>query len=220
MKKDLKQNFVKQLKDVIELYENSKIDSNRVASNIIVRAQAVVNRIAGKNSDYYKKIENIINQYDQWADRYTGKIQAVMGAVDGLLLDLESDSLKSLTELIHDDLFSDYLEMAESLLEDSFKDASAVIAGSTLEEHLRKLSEKNNINTKIISSSKEKPKKTSQLNQELYKNEILGKGEMMQITAWLDIRNNAAHGNYGEYDNNIVELMIKGIRSLISNYPA
>ncbi len=139
MNKDLKQVFIKQLKDVVDLYEKSKLTNNRVASNIITRARAVVNRIAGKNSDYYKKIEEYIDQYQQWEARHNSKIQSIMGTVDALLLDLEADYLKSLTELIHDDIFSDYLEMAESLLDDSFKDASAVIAGSTLEEHLRKL---------------------------------------------------------------------------------
>jgi hypothetical protein len=57
------------------------------------------------------------------------------------------------------------------------------------------------------------------LNQELYKKNIIKKGEMMQITAWLDIRNNAAHGNYTEYNKQQVDLMVKGIRILISNNP-
>ena len=73
---------------------------------------------------------------------------------------------------------------------------------------------------KIISSGKEKPKKASKLNQELYKEHIIKKGEMMQITAWLDIRNSSAHGNYDEYDKDKVDIMIKGIRSFISIYPA
>ncbi len=43
---------------------------------------------------------------------------------------------------------------------------------------------------------------------------------MMQITAWLDIRNNAAHGKYSEYNNQQVDLMINGMRVFISNNPA
>ena len=39
-------------------------------------------------------------------------------------------------------LFADFLEMASELQRKGFKDAAAVIAGSTLEEHLRKLATK------------------------------------------------------------------------------
>ena len=38
----------------------------------------------------------------------------------------------------------------------------------------------------------------------------------MQITAWLDIRNNSAHGNYNEHNTDQVDLMIKGIKNFIS----
>ncbi len=220
MDKDLKQVFIKQLKDVIEFYEKPERKSNRLASNIITRARAVVERITGKNSNYYKKIDEVLNQYQVYEDNYTNKLQTIMGTVDALLLDLEADYLKSLTELIHDDIFSNYLEMAEEFLNDGFKDASAVIAGSTLEEYLRKLCNKNNIDVKIISSGKGKPKPASQLNQELYKKNKIKKGEMMQITAWLDIRNNAAHGKYNEYNSQQVDLMIKGIKVFTSNNPA
>lgn len=41
-----------------------------------------------------------------------------------------------------------------------------------------------------------------------------------QVTAWLDIRNNAAHGNYLEYTENDVGLMIKGVNSFIATKPA
>ncbi len=62
MKKDLKDKFIQQLKDVINEYEKFKQDNrhnNRIASSIITRAKAVVNRIVGQNSEYYKRIEKL-----------------------------------------------------------------------------------------------------------------------------------------------------------------
>jgi len=38
--------------------------------------------------------------------------------------------------------------------------------------------------------------------------------------AWLDIRNNAAHGKYSEYSDEDVDLMIKGILNFIASNPA
>ena len=39
-------------------------------------------------------------------------------------------------------------------------------------------------------------------------------------TAWIHLRNDAAHGRYSEYDDNDVLSMVIGIRDFISRYPA
>lgn len=41
-----------------------------------------------------------------------------------------------------------------------------------------------------------------------------------QITAWLDLRNNAAHGKYDKYSIEEVKLMIAGIRNFLLAFPA
>ncbi len=40
------------------------------------------------------------------------------------------------------------------------------------------------------------------------------------VTAWLDLRNKAAHGEYGKYEADQVGLMIDGIRDFITRHPA
>ena len=40
------------------------------------------------------------------------------------------------------------------------------------------------------------------------------------VTAWLDLRNKAAHGNYSEYNDNQVKQMIMGVRDFIIRNPA
>ena len=59
--------------------------------------------------------------------------------------DYEAGHLQLLNELIHADLFSDFLEMADYLFEEGYKDPTAVIGGGVLEEQLRKLCQKNKI---------------------------------------------------------------------------
>ena len=56
--------------------------------------------------------------------------------------------LANIDELIHADIFTGFLEMGYYLLEEGYKDPAAVLAGGTLEEHLRKLCQKNNIETR------------------------------------------------------------------------
>jgi hypothetical protein len=58
------------------------------------------------------------------------------------------------------EVFTDFIEMAEHLLEQGYKDPAAVVAGSVLEEHLRQLCHKNAIDTVTVDSSgKANPKK-------------------------------------------------------------
>ena len=40
---------------------------------------------------------------------------------------------------MHAELFADFLEMADYLLSEGYKDPAAVLGGSMLEEHLRQL---------------------------------------------------------------------------------
>jgi len=216
MKRNYKKYYLEQLKRILDDYSSGGARGPREGSRIITQCKAAVKRIVGKNSEYFLRINQILNQFSKFKDSYSEKIAVVIGVVKALYQDIQAGYLKELVEIITEEIFSDYLEMAEYLLEEHLKDASAVIAGSTLEEHLRKIAINNHIDIYKNLSGKEIPKKTSRLNQELYKKEIIKKGEMKQITAWLDIRNNAAHGDYDEYDENQVDIMIKGIRLFIS----
>jgi hypothetical protein len=63
----------------------------------------------------------------------------LQGVLRALRADYEAGRLQSFQELVHADLFSDFLEMAEYFLQEGYKDPAAVIAGGVLEQHLRKL---------------------------------------------------------------------------------
>ena len=52
------------------------------------------------------------------------------------------------------------------------------------------------------------------------KNQIYSKLDQKSVTAWLDLRNNAAHGHYDKYEAVQVELMISGVRDFIARNPA
>ena len=54
-------------------------------------------------------------------------------------------------------------------------------------------------------------KKSDRLNADLAKAEVYSKLDQKQITAWLDLRNNAAHGKYGEYTEQQVNQLQSGV---------
>ena len=100
---------------------------------------------------------------------------------------------------------------------EGYKDPAAVIAGSVLEEHLRKLCDKNSIPTAKPTGE---PKKAEAINAELAGANIYSKGDQKNVTAWLDLRNKAAHGKYAEYTKEQVALLIQSIRDFITRNPA
>ena len=123
----------------------------------------------------------------------------------------------NLKGLIAGEIFSDYLEMAEHLLDEGYKDAAAVIIGSSLESHLRQLCSTNSIS--LESESGKGRKSAQRLNEDLYKNEVYNKTDLKQVEYFLDIRNSAAHGDYDDYDKERVSQMLLGVTSFISNHP-
>jgi hypothetical protein len=46
------------------------------------------------------------------------------------------------------------------------------------------------------------------------------KMDQKNVTAWLDLRNKAAHGHYEQYQKEQVALLISGVRDFITRNPA
>ena len=176
------------------------------------RCITAIERATGKDSTYFKLSMKISTE--KTSPYY--QVPHQIGVAKGLLSDIENDYLTSFEETIHGDLFADYLEMATHLVENRYKDPAAVLAGSTLEVHLRQLCEKHG----VAAEQDGKMKKTERLNQDLAQAGAYTKLDLKNITAWLDIRNNAAHGKYKEYTKDQVKFLIAGIRDFINRHPA
>ena len=190
---------------------NRGIESD-IAHGIIARASKLVPIITGPRSEYTKRIKYIL-EVDGHPSFHAGQIVDVLSALyDELRLGYLTES----EGLMYADLFGDFLSQAEYLVNNKFKDAAAVMAGGVLESHLRKLATDNAIELhKKGREGEQIPKKTSELNHELKKKNIYGQFDCKQIDAWLDLRNNAAHGHYLKFDLAQVELFISWLREFI-----
>jgi hypothetical protein len=176
--------------------------------SLVTRAIASIHRVTGVNSTYSKEIERILEALPS-IHKHTSSI---IGITQALKEDLELGYIQSLVEIVHSEIFSDFLDMARHLNNSGYKDSSAVLAGSTLESHLRKLALKNSIEVE----KDDRPIKANKLNADLTKADIYGLLDQKNITAWLDLRNKAAHGNYEEYTKEQVDLLIAGIQDFIT----
>jgi len=216
--------FIKQLDAILVSYAQLKarynIDRLRTPSSdvqrIITQSRATIMRIVRIDSPYAKQVDDILSR-SVW-DLY--KMDNIIGVVEALKYDLEADYMQTEEELIHGELFSDFLDMASYLLEEGYKDPAAVICGSSLEGHLRQLSKKLGIEIMVETSSGHKPKRAESLNMEIYKASGYSVLDSKNVTAWLDLRNKASHGHFNEYTADQVRIMLAGVRDFIARNPA
>jgi hypothetical protein len=180
-------------------------------TELIVRMEAAIERLAPRSSRYVKEAETF--------RRYHGRERSVRlaGILQALKEDVNAGWLKTVEELVHADTFSDLLEQARELNSKGYKDAAAVIAGTVLESHLRLLCDKNSIPTMLPAG---RHKTADSMNSELAKSGVYNQLQQKQVTAWLGIRNAAAHGKYGEYTGANVVSLISGVEQFIINNPA
>ncbi|MEM7112381.1 MAG: hypothetical protein AAF614_08110 [Chloroflexota bacterium] len=214
--------FQKQLKDVVTEYDTVKErsrfdDASDVLSDVQVndlqtRCLAAIERAAGRKSVYFERAIAILDTNNHSYGHLAGQI----GVAKSLLSDLQNGYLKSLEEIIHGDVFGDFLEMSDHLNNSGYKNAAAVLAGSTLEAHIRQLCNKHSVTI----TQNGKLKKADTLNADLVKTNVYSKLDQKNVTAWLGLRNNAAHGHYSAYDKNQVALLISGIRDFVTRHPA
>ena len=207
--------IIQQIDDILAKYHSSSNDAagNSRAINILFSA---INRLAPPGSVYIRNLK----VYEPRLENYTSltvSMEPVLGILQALRNDYESGYLQSVVELVHADIFADFLDMADYLLQQGYKDPAAVVTGSVLEAHLRKVCEKHSIDVVKADGTS---KKADTLNSELTAVGAYSKLDQKSVTAWLDLRNKAAHGQYAEFTKEQVILMLQGVRDFAARYPA
>ncbi|CAA0117894.1 Uncharacterised protein [BD1-7 clade bacterium] len=133
----------------------------------------------------------------------------------GILLairnEVESGWLSTTRGLISAEIFGDFLEMAEHLLDENYKDPAAVLIGSALEQHLKNIAIANDVSLTYPNKNGEAPKKADVLNADLVKAGVYSKIDQKSITSWLGIRNDAAHGKFDGYNDEQVRFMLVAV---------
>jgi hypothetical protein len=208
------------LKDIDQvLAETPAYGGSGAVAEMASRLYACICRHAPVGSPHRKQAEAYISQHP--GDFYNNTSQVLDGVLRVLRSDIAAGRTASYDELVHADIFIDLLAQAGYLLSESYRRAAAVLAGGTLEEHLRKMAAKAGIS---VVDPKNQPRPASALNADLYS--AAGaylKSEQAQVDAWQKVRNDAAHGKVNfeqQYTDPDVRRMCDGIRDFIAKYPA
>lgn len=195
--------------DIEELYLDNTVYGGWYAQCLVFLAD-----FPGDNHIY-------TTEFKGWAQGGSpNSVSAAVSILKALKSDLELGYLSTIRELIHADMFADFLDMATYLQTEGYKDAAAVMAGGVLEQHLRQLCPKHAISLEVDSGNGPRPRKADSMNAELARGNVYTRGEQKQVTAWLDLRNKAAHAQYNEYSMEEVLLFLQGLRNFVIRHPA
>ncbi|URN07141.1 hypothetical protein LUW74_29980 [Actinomadura madurae] len=211
--------FIDQIDRLIQEYETLRkqarhddlSDLPEESQVIVVRLRAALARLRPADTPYAQEMSAVAHEKPHI------RIPVYVGILRALKADMLEGWLEGISELLHAQTFADLLDQSNELLNKAYKDPAAVVAGSTLEAHIRLLCDKYGVSLQQASGN---PKKADTMNADLVKAGAYNGLQQKAVTAWLAIRNASAHGEYTKYDQGQVANMLQGVRDFIIRNPA
>lgn len=186
----------------------ARVYDDQLAYEWLAGGQSLLERIFGFDSTNARLFAEPFQKLNTTSGRDLGR---ALGVLRSARSEVEGGYLFNTRVLIEAEVFSDFLEQAEHLLERNYYQAAAVLAGGVLEDAIRKLCERNDIAI---------PEKATidPLNVELAKKGIYSTLEQKRVTALADIRNKAAHAKWDEFSQGDVEGMLRDVTRFVADY--
>jgi hypothetical protein len=131
------------------------------------------------------------------------RIAAVFAAAEA---DYLGGLFNSLSHLVQAEVFDTQLDQARELLASGYASPAAVVAGVVLETTIKGLCGENGIPLG----------KLGKMNEDLTKAGVYNKLVQKKVQVWADVRNNAAHGHYDQFEPADVQDMIRDIETFVS----
>ncbi len=162
-------------------------------------------------------LTNLLGSEHVYVERFTTGVQRSasshamtgQGILRAVREDIEAGYLTDRT-LISAEVFTDFLEMATHLHNNGYKDAAASLTGGVLKDGLRKIAAAHNVKLKARED-------LSSLNSKLVSASVYNDLMRKKVRVWINVRNNADHGHFGEYDANDVADMVGGVERFLAD---
>jgi hypothetical protein len=203
-----------------ERAENADLSGDGVPKSEVItfriRLRAALDRLAPPGTAYAAEAAKLAEAPERaWAGNLVVKYMDLLAA---LRADVEKGYVRRIETTVREAVYDDFLEMAEEIFE-IHPAPAAVVAGSVLEEHVRKLCAANDID---VLGADGRPRKFEQLSHELVKAEevAIREPERKVLAGWYGQRTEGAHGRYENVIAEDVPRMIDGIRDFMVRHPA
>lgn len=157
-----------------------------------------------EESIHFKQFNHIFSKSSGEVDEFETCREILISAKK----DFEGGFLFNVSALVKAEVLDDVLEQANALLDAGYKDAACILNGVTLETTLKELSKRAKVSLG----------KLDKMNTDLCKAGVYNMAKQKQITAWAELRNKAAHGEWTAYDSDDVRSFQDGVQRFIADY--
>ena len=164
----------------------------------------LLQRAFGEESVHFQNFQQHYKNFQKWESEFEICRSIFLSAKE----DYEGGYLFNLRSLVKAEVLDDAFEQAKELLASGYKDPACILAGVSLEVALKDLCSRNSVATA----------KLDKMNSDLAKAGIYNLAKQKQITAWADLRNKSAHGDWNAYNTADTEDMIKGVERFVADY--
>jgi hypothetical protein len=163
----------------------------------------LLQRTFGESSVHYKHFAESYAAFEGWL----ADVETSFGIFKAAEEDYLGGYLFHIRTLAKAEVLSDALEQAKALLHLGYKDPACILARVALESALKDLSAKYGV----------AEGKLDRMNAELTKAGAYNVVKQKQITAWADIGNKAAHGDWASYTDADTVAMVNGVEALVAD---
>jgi len=140
-----------------------------------------------------------------------GDRDAGVEVLKALRADVEAGYLRKLSDLVCAEVFGDFLDMAQHLLDQGYRHPSASLTGAVLEDGLRRIAR----NHDIVVTDKDN---LNSLRDKCAQKKVYNDLVRRQITAWTALRDSADHGKFEDYTAQQVGSMIADVGAFLAGH--
>lgn len=163
----------------------------------------LLQRTFGEKSVHYMNFSELYKEFQGWVSNFDDCFGVFKAAQE----DYEHGYLFNIRTLAKAEVLADALAQAKDLLSSGYKDPACVLARVALEAALKDLAAKHSV----------LEGKLDRMNADLTKIGAYNMAKQKQITAWAEIGNKAAHGEWNAYTNQDAIAMVAGVEALVAD---
>jgi HEPN domain-containing protein len=163
----------------------------------------LLHRTFGESSIHYKNLAEHYSKFEGWVSDFNDSYGIFRAARE----DYEGGYLFNIRTLAKAEILSDAIDQAKALLASGYKDPACILARVALESVLKDLASRHGVSES----------KLDRMNADLTRIGAYNMAKQKQITAWAEIGNKAAHGNWSDYTEQDAAAMVTGVEALIAD---
>lgn len=163
----------------------------------------LLHRTFGESSIHYKNLAEHYSKFEGWISDFKDSYGIFRAARE----DYEGGYLFNIRTLAKAEVLSDAIGQAKELLASGYKDPACILARVSLESALKDLASRYGVSEG----------KLDRMNADLTKAGAYNMAKQKQITAWAEIGNKAAHGDWTHYTEQDATAMVSGVEILVAD---